>query len=353
MAVPSELSVQAIRDFMLENGGKVTNHDLVKHFKRFLTNPETRDEARNQFKEFVNMVATIRNEGGEKYLILKKKYRNPMGAQSPGISVASPVLLSPSSDSLSSPAGMVPSGNLFASEESLNAMSPSRHPPPYRSPPPPGGSPMESLEFGIQSPTMRKEHESEREKEPSVIMRSASRDDMLSRSTEVTEETVIHTPPPVPPRRKSSDRLKLENKENVSDATLKRPKMIGAEVSNKMDASDGDSEQKISVKERMQKFNRLAETDMKTHPVANKKKIDRGLDDDDSASVTTLDAKSREWLVFSSQANYQALAKLAADNPRLARFKIYPGLSRKSRPAVRPNSATLQRCRGNAAGACN
>jgi hypothetical protein len=42
MAVPSDLSVEAIRDFMLENGGKVTNHDLVKHFKRFLTDPETR-----------------------------------------------------------------------------------------------------------------------------------------------------------------------------------------------------------------------------------------------------------------------------------------------------------------------
>jgi hypothetical protein len=42
MAVPSELTLEAIRDFMLENGGKVTNHDLVKHFKGFLTNPETR-----------------------------------------------------------------------------------------------------------------------------------------------------------------------------------------------------------------------------------------------------------------------------------------------------------------------
>lgn len=40
-----------------------------------------------------------------------------------------------------------------------------------------------------------------------------------------------------------------------------------------------------------------------------------------------LDAKSREWLVFSSQANYQALAKLAADNPRLARFKVGKNLS--------------------------
>jgi hypothetical protein len=42
MAVPRELSFEAIRDFMLENGGKVTNHDLVKHFKGFLTNSETR-----------------------------------------------------------------------------------------------------------------------------------------------------------------------------------------------------------------------------------------------------------------------------------------------------------------------
>lgn len=42
MAAASGLTVEAIRDFMLENGGKVTNHDLVKHFKRFLTNPETR-----------------------------------------------------------------------------------------------------------------------------------------------------------------------------------------------------------------------------------------------------------------------------------------------------------------------
>jgi hypothetical protein len=93
---------------------------------------------------------------------------------------------------------------------------------------------MESSEFGLLSPTVRKENESEREKEPSDIMRSPSRDDLLNRSTEVTEETVIHTPPLVPPRRKSSDRLKLENKENVSDTTVKRPKMIGAEVSNKM-----------------------------------------------------------------------------------------------------------------------
>lgn len=185
------------------------------------------------------------NFQGEKYLVLKKKYRNQVGVQSPGMNVASPVSSSASLDSLSSmaPTSMIPSDNFSASGESLDALSPSRQPPPYRSPPPPGGSPtyqsptppaMVSSEFGIPSPTLRQGNELEREKEPSVIVRSPSRDDLLNRSMEVIEETVIHTPPPVPPRRKSSDRLKLENKENVADATVKRPKMIGAELSNKM-----------------------------------------------------------------------------------------------------------------------
>lgn len=42
MAVPSELSLAEIRNFMLKNGGKVTNHELVKYFKQFLTNPNTK-----------------------------------------------------------------------------------------------------------------------------------------------------------------------------------------------------------------------------------------------------------------------------------------------------------------------
>lgn len=41
MAAPSELSLQEIHKFMVINGGKVTNHDLVKHFKKFLTSPTT------------------------------------------------------------------------------------------------------------------------------------------------------------------------------------------------------------------------------------------------------------------------------------------------------------------------
>jgi hypothetical protein len=81
---------------------------------------------------------------------------------------------------------------------------------------------------------VRQERELESEKDPSVEVRSPSMDDSLNSSAGVVEETVIHAPPPVPPRRKSNDRMKLENKENVADITNKRPKITGAEAGNKM-----------------------------------------------------------------------------------------------------------------------
>lgn len=86
----AELSLESVRDYMIMNGGKVTNHDLVTHFKYFLTNPQNRGkyacirrttsysipvikwrkyliivvicyclDAKHQFKEIVNTVATV------------------------------------------------------------------------------------------------------------------------------------------------------------------------------------------------------------------------------------------------------------------------------------------------------
>jgi len=159
--------------------------------------------------------------------------------------LAPPVLPSTLFDSLSpvKPTNVIPSDNVTASEERLDVTSPSRQPPPYRSPPPPSGTPIcpspsltsiESSEFEMPSQNMKQENELERKQETLVMARSLSRDDLLSTSTKVTEETVIHTPPPVPPRRKSSDRLKLESKENVTDTMTKRLRMIGPEAVNKM-----------------------------------------------------------------------------------------------------------------------
>lgn len=40
--VPVELSLESVRDFMVYKGGRVTNHELVKHFKTCLTNADSK-----------------------------------------------------------------------------------------------------------------------------------------------------------------------------------------------------------------------------------------------------------------------------------------------------------------------
>ncbi|XP_076665296.1 ankyrin repeat domain family member sosondowah isoform X3 [Andrena cerasifolii] len=239
MATPSELSLEEIRKYLLENGGTARNHDVVKHFKKFLTDPETRVESRNRFKEYVNTLATIKNEEGEKYLVLKKKYRQTTLELSPTEQVGSPI----------------------ASPDLATSVSPLRAPPPYRPPPP---APL--------SPTAGNATREE------TCLNFAREDTAVDARKNGIErvETGFSTPsPPVPPRRKSQDKIKIENKENV-------------------DRNRGGSEAVI-----------------------------KGADEDDSASVASqLDGKSREWLVRAAQGDYQALAKLAAEEPRLARLKV-------------------------------
>lgn len=38
----SELSIEEIHSYFLEKGGKVSNKELVKHFKRYLTHHESK-----------------------------------------------------------------------------------------------------------------------------------------------------------------------------------------------------------------------------------------------------------------------------------------------------------------------
>jgi len=45
MELPKELSIAEIRNYMLANDCKVTNHALVKHFKKFLTHPQSQSES--------------------------------------------------------------------------------------------------------------------------------------------------------------------------------------------------------------------------------------------------------------------------------------------------------------------
>ncbi|TRZ02331.1 hypothetical protein DNTS_018991, partial [Danionella cerebrum] len=66
---------ESVLSFLLENGGRVKNKLLVAHFKPFLSSESNRREKRERFKSFVDNVAYVRQEDGEKVVCLKKKYR--------------------------------------------------------------------------------------------------------------------------------------------------------------------------------------------------------------------------------------------------------------------------------------
>ncbi|XP_043586344.1 ankyrin repeat domain-containing protein SOWAHB isoform X1 [Bombus pyrosoma] len=292
MATPSELSIEEIREYLLENGGTARNHDLVKHFKKFLTDPETQVEARNRFKEYVNTLATIKNEEGERYLVLKKKYR------------LNSLQLAPPDQN----------GSAISTADISTPVSPLRVPPPYRSPPP---APL--------SPPANNNTNAHREESCSNFSREEVAISAQKNGVDHQVETGFSTSsPPVPPRRKSQDKIKIENKENVdknkggSEAVIKEDEAV---------ATNPGSTEQLSFRERMQRFNRMAsETDLQGRPngtiTPTKKRSDKGADEDDSASVASqLDGKSREWLVRAAQGDYQALAKLATEEPRLTRLK--------------------------------
>jgi len=70
-------TLDVVREFMQGQGGKVSNHTLVTHFKSFLNDSQRKDANRQKFKEYVNTLSTVKlDTSGEKLLVLKKKYRD-------------------------------------------------------------------------------------------------------------------------------------------------------------------------------------------------------------------------------------------------------------------------------------
>ncbi|XP_075785560.1 ankyrin repeat domain-containing protein SOWAHB [Pelodiscus sinensis] len=80
-----ELSQEALLDFLCQAGGRVTNASLLGHFQRFLREPGAAGQVqqrREQFKGFVNAVATVQQAaGGPKYVVLRKRYRELLGEE--------------------------------------------------------------------------------------------------------------------------------------------------------------------------------------------------------------------------------------------------------------------------------
>lgn len=73
----SEISEASLLDYIRSSGGKVKNSDLSKTYKHFINHSDLqlRAKYREEFKLIIDRIAVVKSENGEKYLILKKKYR--------------------------------------------------------------------------------------------------------------------------------------------------------------------------------------------------------------------------------------------------------------------------------------
>uniref|UniRef100_A0A069DW29 Putative ankyrin repeat and dhhc-type zn-finger domain protein n=1 Tax=Panstrongylus megistus TaxID=65343 RepID=A0A069DW29_9HEMI len=440
MSDPVGISLEKIRDFMLSKGGKVTNHELVKHFKDALTKENTRDEARILFKELINTVATITKDAdGRKQLVLKKKYRTPTPSPSAAVNVAdnpgytgialptlsmspeTPVNLrykpvyqtsndtSPIGDSLGSPLSLksapsfssdspIPSSmysSRRASQDSLlsqfslrtalstatytstSSVSSSSVPSTSNTS---STSTLSHKSFSSSAIPISTQREGNTRSSSSSAVSSTGRTSSSSSAVsstdrisanpssltqrEMSDESMYSTfseicppspnlensiedstdpPPPVPPRRKSNDKIRLELRESndeIKPSTCSPARQTvssdGSSVNNPVMTPDLDNKEnvgnvsKISVKERSQKFDRMASEIALNKAIvlnnangnSNKKKHDKtDKDEEDTGSVQLMDGKCREWLVRCAQGDYQTIVKLAAENPKLVKFK--------------------------------
>ncbi|CAG9821580.1 unnamed protein product, partial [Phaedon cochleariae] len=268
-----------VHGFLVEKGGKVKNRDAVRYFKSYLTHPESKDENRKRFKDFVNVLASTRLDNEkEKLLVLKPKYLDtPHPPPSPSL----PQYLNDATADPRNSLG-IPSSPAMPSEvDNALAMSPPRQPPPYRPPPPP-------------------------------VYASTSSLDTLS----IGSVSSVNDAPQAPPRRRES----MRSRPGVDLTTPKRPN-----ADSEADRDDTG----ISVKERTQKFNRLASVEDDLSPRHTPKSSEKenrkpkwGANDEDCASTIPLEPKKcMEWYVTASKGDYQELLKLAHQEPRLVKKK--------------------------------
>lgn len=73
----SSLDIDAIRDYLLNAGCKIEYPILVNAFKKYLYNPDpnVQGRIRNQFKDYVNRLATVSLENNMKFIILRPEFR--------------------------------------------------------------------------------------------------------------------------------------------------------------------------------------------------------------------------------------------------------------------------------------
>lgn len=77
----TECNKEAVLYFIKERGGRVKTVDLTDHFRATIhKDPALNPVAKEAFKRYVDSVAYVKEENGEKYVCLKKKFRKSTGS---------------------------------------------------------------------------------------------------------------------------------------------------------------------------------------------------------------------------------------------------------------------------------
>ncbi|XP_062867791.1 uncharacterized protein LOC134330542 [Trichomycterus rosablanca] len=75
----TDFTQDSVLRFILQNEGNVRNSELLAYFTEFLREHEDRARNRELFKRYVNAVATVKQEDGVSYVVLRKKYKPHLG----------------------------------------------------------------------------------------------------------------------------------------------------------------------------------------------------------------------------------------------------------------------------------
>lgn len=313
----TEFSLESVRQYMLAHEGKVTNHDLVKHYKAWLTHPTEKESARQKFKEYVNTLSTIQVENGIKFLVLKKRFfptfadPSPQNMATSSRKNSSPSLLdevmSTYSQQFQQPQNirrqLPPTPNAVAGPLPGPPPPPyykSPPPPSYRQPPPPPlpssqppfhnppadfGLPLPA-DYGLPAPRqgvfhppgpgslvnyeMSKQYYPPpplpRRNDPNMLSRSSSVMSMNSTSSRPqpapnVEQQATATPPVLPTRNnviKEPSPSVSSNASMTSNNSSRKTSISEDKENAEFLMAEKAKQEKISVKERTKTFNRMA-----------------------------------------------------------------------------------------------
>jgi hypothetical protein len=224
----------------------------------FFTELYKLEEARKQFKTYVNILATIKNENNQKYLVLRKKFYDEVPVDDTNMSMMS------STSMMSIPSEFGDSPMRF------------QPPPPYRLPPtidtfksspvhqmpqPSSSSiPISMTTVGLpilESQTKEQYRDCVNEFQTAMTnFMDSNRVDVASRKNSFEQIIEDQTPPSLPPRKRIEHQRSVSRENSMEKQIEKEDNKENAQ--NPIQLINSNEEKNVSVKEAMLRFNRLA-----------------------------------------------------------------------------------------------